>query len=145
MEADLPRGFSTVADAIALIGQHTQKEPTVDMLFLVDNSFRIREKKNFRIARVKRNEKGKIERLDSMNVEVKTKLQQEELKEAIRQKFAEITGRSLNINEVGLKRLTTAVTDEGNSLGHLQPNATSNIKLGDPIQSGVYINTNGQN
>lgn len=150
METSLPKGFIAVEDAIDLIKKHTVDKPTVDLLFLVDNVFRVRTARNFTIKRplldskgqVVRDKKGRAQMDTPVFVTIRKDLERELLREAITSKFQEFTGQQLNVAELGIKKITTAVDDEMGMTAKPQVNTKSTIKLGDEIKSGSTINTN---
>lgn len=150
MEGNLPKGFISVQKAIELINSHTKEKPTVDILFLVDNAFRVRTARNFTIKRPKVDAKGKVARDEKgkfiedvpIFVQIKKDLERELLRDAITNKFREFTGQELNIAELGIKKITTAVDDETGTTARPQANTKSTIKLGDEIKSGSTVTTN---
>lgn len=137
----LPKGFISVDDAIALIKSHTRENPVVDLPFLVDNAGRIKTAHNFTIKRVKK-EGDKWVQDEPVFVTIWEDLERELLRKAVKEKYAEFTGQTLDIAKLGLRSITTAIDDDGNNSGKMRLNTDSDIKLHDTIQSGVYMKGN---
>lgn len=141
MDGVLAPGFIRVEEAIKLINDFTREKPTVDINFLIDRIELIQEKHNLRIPMPPKtvvDDMGKRTRTadPSVNVTVRTLLEQEQLRDAIKKKYQEITGKTLNLEELGLRRTTTTVDDRSNLTGRPMVNDSSEIKLGDTINSG---------
>lgn len=147
MQETLAPGFITVAEALELINSFTREKPTVDINFLLDNMEYIQEKHNLTIKmapRLVKDDKGRIKREadPSVHITIRTTLEQEQVKDAIKRKYQEMTGKTLNVDELGLRRVTTEVGSTGNPDARPIYNSESKIKLGDTIQSGSQSTIN---
>lgn len=147
MQETLAPGFVTVQEAIEMINAFTREKPTVDINFLLDNMECVQEKHNLTIMmpqRLVKDAKGRIkrERDPSVHITIRTVLEQEQVKDAIRKKYQEMTGKTLNVEELGLRRVTTMVGSSNNPEARPMYNEESKIKLGDTIQSGSQSTIN---
>ena len=68
---------------------------------------------------------------------VKSEYERAILEHAITEHYKNVTGRSVNPEDIGLRSITTAVDDEKNAGGRLMNNDSPMIKAGDDIVSGV--------
>lgn len=133
MENNLPNGFISVEGAIALIQKDTRTNATVDVAFLVKNIPWLEKNRNFTI-KLLRHENGKIVENGIKYVAIENDYQKEMLKHAIVQHYKDLSGRDIDPETIGVRRITTAVEDD-NPNGRPRVNRTSKTNIGDTIMS----------
>lgn len=150
MQETLAPGFITVAEALDLINSFTREKPTVDINFLLDNMELIQEKHNLTIRMPRKqivdsmgNRKWTSD--PSVHITIRTLLEQEQVRDAVKKKYQEMTGKTLNVEELGLRRVTTVMDDQKNKDSRPMVNEESEIKLGDTINSGMHSQLNTDN
>ena len=133
MENNLSNGFISVEGAIALIQKDTRTNATVDVAFLVKNIPWLEKNRNFTI-KLLRHENGKIVENGIKYVAIENDYQKEMLKHAIVQHYKDLSGRDIDPETIGVRRITTAVEDD-NPKGRPRVNKTSKTNIGDTIMS----------
>lgn len=141
---NLPNGFISVEDAVALINSDTRSDAKVDTQYLVGHIDWIQEKQNFRIPLMKTVEKNgmkTVEHMGSKNVFISTSYEKELLKKTIKEHYREMAGKEYITSNV---RSVTSVADEETSGGSVRPRASkkSIAKEGAVIGEGSSITTN---
>ena len=131
MENNLSNGFISVEGAIALIQKDTRTNATVDVAFLVKNIPWLEKNRNFTI-KLLRHENGKVVENGIKYVAIENDYQKEMLKHAIIQHYKEQSGREIDPDVIGIRRVTTAVEDD-NPQGRPRMNKTSKVNIGDDI------------
>lgn len=130
---NLMPGFITVEDAIALIKKDKRDDATVDLQFLANNIPYMKVKQNYNI-RLMKTVNGRAVRNGSVYVTLYTEYDRQILLKAIQDAFEERTKLKLDVENIGLSRVTTMVDEEkGVSDGRPRTNADSTVKAGDDI------------
>lgn len=130
---NLMPGFITVEDAIALIKKDKRDDATVDLQFLANNIPYMKVKQNYNI-RLMKTVNGRAVRNGSVYVTLYTEYDRQILLKAIQDAFEERTKLKLDVENIGLSRVTTMVDEEkGASDGRPRTNAESTVKAGDDI------------
>ena len=150
---NLPPGFISIDDAVAIIKANTREDPAINMDYVVNKSVWIETNHNFRIPRIKRlkpeqiyrNRRGKIveyEEIGEYNVAVNTNYEKELLKKTILDKYRELVGHEYK--EAGVRAVST-VADDAQGREAVQPRANKPIaKEGAYIGGGETITSNGE-
>ena len=123
MQNNLPNGFISLDEAIALIKSDTRKDPKVDIDFLVRNFAYIAPAHNFTIKLLKRDASGKIVGNGERFVQFANEYETAIFEHAVSDKYKELVGHDFDKNPV--RNITTTVTDAengGNSQGRPQVN-----------------------
>lgn len=136
---NIPMGFITVEEAIKLIESDTRSNAKVDISFLLRNLPFLRVDGNYTIKKLK-HEKGKVVPGGEAFVHIDSDYRRAMLEHAIVEHYKQSTGRDIDPESIGLKKLTTAVDDEENPAGRVIKNKKSKTKIGDSIVSGVTQN-----
>lgn len=134
---NLPNGFISVDEAIALIQSDSRTNATVNVAFLVKNLPWIEKNHNFTI-KLLRHEGGKVVDNGIKYVAIESDYQKEILKHAIVEHYKEMSGREFDPETVGVRKITTAVEDD-NPQGRPKVNKTSQTNIGDTIISEERI------
>lgn len=155
MSPTLPPGFITVEDAVALINSDTRDNPVVDMDYLAAHKVwldRNGPAHNFRIPKIRmlkpeevyKTKRGKVidyEHTGDVYVQINTAYENELLKKAILDKYAELVGHEYR--ELASRGVST-VADDAEGRNAVQPRARKPMAHeGDSIGSGETITTNG--
>lgn len=135
MNNELPIGFISVEEAIKLIESDSRTNARVDAQFLLDNLPYLRVDGNYTIKKLK-HVKGKIEEDGEDTVHIFSEYQRAMLEHCIVEHWKQATGRDIDPEQIGIRKLTTAVDDEKNPQGRIANNTESDIKLGDALNSG---------
>lgn len=138
---NLPNGFISVMDAIALIESDSRSDAKVDTAFLLRNLPYLRVDGNYNIKKLK-HENGKVVEDGEVYVTISSEYEKAMLEHAITEHYKNVTGRIVDPEKIGLRSVTTAVDDEKNAGGHLMVNDKPMIKAGDDIVSGVNQTVN---
>ena len=138
---NLPNGFISVMDAIALIESDSRSDAKVDTAFLLRNLPYLRVDGNYNIKKLK-HENGKVVEDGEVYVTVSSEYEKAMLEHAITEHYKNVTGRIVDPEKIGLRSVTTAVDDEKNAGGRLMVNEKPMIKAGDDIVSGVNQTVN---
>lgn len=138
---NLPNGFISVMDAIALIESDSRSDAKVDTAFLLRNLPYLRVDGNYNIKKLK-HENGKVVEDGEVYVTVSSEYEKAMLEHAITEHYKNVTGRIVDPEKIGLRSVTTAVDDEKNAGGRLMVNDKPMIKAGDDIVSGVNQTVN---
>lgn len=138
---NLPNGFISVADAIALIESDSRTDAKVDTAFLLRNLPYLRVDGNYNIKKLK-HENGKVVEDGEVFVTISSEYERAMLEHAITEHYKNVTGRIVDPEKIGLRSITTAVDDEKNAGGRLMTNDKPMIKAGDDIVSGVNQTVN---
>ena len=152
---NLPNGFITVEEAVALINSDTRDNAVVDTQYLVSHIDWIEEAHNFRIPLVRLTTKEEAEairkrypgrrlngltNIGSKTVTIMTAYEKEYLKQAIRNHYKEVAGRDYTAPTV---RGVSSVSDEETGGGAVKPRRSKTIaKEGETIGSGSSRTTN---
>lgn len=136
---DIPVGFISVEKAIALINEDTRKDAKVDTAFLLRNLPYLRVDGNYTIKKM-RHENGRVVPDGEEFVHIFNEFERASLEHAITEHYKEVTGRSIDPETIGIRKMTTTVDDEKNPQGRISVNTSSSTKVGDDIQSGVTQN-----
>lgn len=137
MDKTLPNGFISVEEAIALIQADSRKDATVDIAFLVKNLPWLEKNHNYTI-KLLRHEGGKIVDNGIKYVAIENDYQKEMLKHAITQHYKDLSGREIDPDTIGIRKITTAIEDD-NPQGRPTINKTSSTNIGDTILSEERI------
>lgn len=137
MDKTLPNGFISVEEAIALIQADSRKDATVDIAFLVKNLPWLEKNHNYTI-KLLRHEGGKIVNNGIKYVAIENDYQKEMLKHAITQHYKDLSGREIDPDTIGIRKITTAIEDD-NPQGRPTINKTSSTNIGDTILSEERI------
>lgn len=137
MDKTLPNGFISVEEAIALIQADSRKDATVDIAFLVKNLPWLEKNHNYTI-KLLRHEGGKIVDNGIKYVAIENDYQKEMLKHAITQHYKDLSGREIDPDTIGIRKITTAIEDN-NPQGRPTINKTSSTNIGDTILSEERI------
>lgn len=152
---NLPTGFISVEDAVALIKTNTFKEPTVDIRWLVSHIDWIEEAHNFRIPKVRLITKeeytkymedhhgrrpSELVTLGSEFVPITTSYDKESLKKAIRDNYRDIVGH--DYQEVHTRGITTVKDEETGNTERPRTTKKTIAKEGDLIGAGISTTTN---
>ena len=133
-----PKGFITVNDAIALIQSDSRKDATVDVAFLVRNLPWLEKNRNYTI-KLLRHENGKVVENGVKTVFISNDYEKEMLKHAIITHYTDLSGRSIDPDTIGIRKISTAVDAENNPQGRPMINKDSTTKIGDSIISEERI------
>lgn len=136
---NIPLGFISVEEAIKLIESDTRTNAKVNVSFLLRNLPFLRVDGNYTIKKLK-HEKGKVVPDGEAFVHIDSDYHRAMLEHAIVEHYKQVTGREIDPESIGLRKLTTAVDDEENPTGHVIKNKKSKTKMGDAIVSGVTQN-----
>ena len=137
-EQPLKNSFVTIDEAIEIINSDTRKNPVVDITKMVNSLPHLRERGNFRIPLLTRDETGKIVKNGSRFTTINSSWDKSRLEHAIVEhyKVVDKLHRTINPEEVGLKSLTTAIDDDKNTQGRLRVNDKPMTKYGDNTNGG---------
>lgn len=135
MQNNIPVGFISVNDAIALINSDTRSDAKVDTAFLLRNLPYLRVDGNYTIKKLK-HEDGRVVDDGETFVHVNNDYERAMLEHAITEHYRTVTGNMVNPETIGLRSMTTTVDDEKNASGRLMVNGAPNIKVGDELGSG---------
>lgn len=135
MQNNIPVGFISVNDAIALINSDTRSDAKVDTAFLLRNLPYLRVDGNYTIKKLK-HEDGRVVDDGETFVHVNNDYERAMLEHAITEHYRAVTGNMVNPETIGLRSMTTTVDDEKNASGRLMVNGAPNIKVGDELGSG---------
>lgn len=134
----LPPGFITVEDAIALIKKDRREEATVDLQFLVNNLPYLQAKHNYNIRLLKtvtdENGQRRVVRDGSVYVTLYTEYDKQILLRAITDAYKERTNIALSEDAVGVNKVTSLIDEEKQNLdARVRLNESSKTKVGDDI------------
>lgn len=136
MNNNIPTGFISVEDAIRLIESDTRSNAKVDTAFLLRNLPYLRVDGNYTIKKLKHKD-GKVVPAGETFVHISSDYQRSMLEHAIVEHYKMVTGRDIDPQTIGVKKLMTTVDDEKNVAGRILPNTESATKIGDNLVSGV--------
>jgi len=136
---NIPLGFISVEEAIKLIEADTRTNAKVNVSFLLRNLPFLRVDGNYTIKKLK-HENGKVVPDGEAFVHIDSDYHRAMLEHAIVEHYKQVTGREIDPESIGLRKLTTTVDDEENPAGHVIKNKKSKTKMGDAIVSGVTQN-----
>ena len=142
MNNSLPAGFISVEEAIKLIESDTRSNAKVDTAFLLTNLPYLRVDGNYTIKKLK-HENGKVVNDGETFVYIDSDYHRSMLEHAITEHYKMVTGRDIDPETIGIKKLSTAVDDEKNPQGRIVANKESETKLGDNIVSGTVKTIGG--
>ena len=138
MDNTQPKGFISIEEAISLIQADSRTDATVDVAFLVKNLPWLEKNKNYTI-KLLRHENGKVVENGVKTVFIKDEYQREMLKHAIVSHYTELSGRSIDPDTIGIRKISTAVDSDKNPQGRPMVNTDSTTKIGDSIVSEERI------
>lgn len=134
----LPEGFITVEQAVKLINSDTRAKATVDMRYLVNNIPYIETKHNFTIFMAKHNN-GRVERAGVTRCYIADDYEKYLLIRTIKEHYKAMSGKSLNVEEIGIKRNTTTIDTEKNAQGRPMVNLDSTTEVGTAITNDTRV------
>lgn len=109
----LPEAFISVDDAIKLINSDSRDNAVVDVQKMVATIKFLRKGKTFRIPLIKSiNKRPWIQKIGSKYIIPKNEFERASVEHAIIGKFAEETGRELDVESMGLKKVNTVMDGE---------------------------------
>lgn len=130
---NLMPGFITVEDAVALIKKDKRDDATVDLQFLANNIPYMKVKQNYNI-RLMKTVDGRAVRNGSLYVTLYTEYDRQILLKAIQDAFEERTKIKLDIENIGINRVTSMIDEEQSITdARVRGNMGSTIKPGDDI------------
>lgn len=135
MQNNIPVGFVSLNEAIALINSDTRSDAKVDTAFLLRNLPYLRVDGNYTIKKMK-HEDGRVVGDGETFVHINNEYERAMLEHAITEHYRVVTGNIVNPETIGLRSLTTTVDDEKNAGGRLMENTNPSIKAGDELGSG---------
>ena len=136
MDNNIPTGFISVEEAISLIESDTRSNAKVDTAFLLRNLPYLRVDGNYTIKKLK-HEKGKVVDAGEEFVHIFSDYQRSMLEHTIIEHYKMVTGRDIDPESIGIKKLMTTVDDEKNLSGRIMRNTESSTKVGDTLVSGA--------
>lgn len=136
MNNNIPTGFISVEEAISLIESDTRSNAKVDTAFLLRNLPYLRVDGNYTIKKLK-HENGKVVDAGEEFVHILSDYQRSMLEHAIIEHYKIVTGRDIDPESIGIKKLMTTVDDEKNLSGRIMRNTESSTKVGDTLVSGT--------
>ena len=136
MNDNIPTGFISVEKAISLIESDTRSNAKVDTAFLLSNLPYLRVDGNYTIKKLK-HENGKVVDAGEEFVHISSDYQRSMLEHAIVEHYKLVTGRDIDPESIGIKKLMTTVDDEKNMSGRIMRNTESSTKIGDNLVSGA--------
>lgn len=139
MNNNLPAGFISVDEAIKLIESDTRTNAKVDASFLLRNLPFLRVDGNYNIKKVK-HENGKVVEDGEAFVHIDSDYHRSMLEHAIVEHYKQASGRDIDPETIGIRRLSTEVDDEKNPQGRIVANKKSKTKVGDNLVSGLTQN-----
>lgn len=135
MDNNLPTGFISVEEAIKLIESDTRSDAKVDPDFLLRNLPFLRVDGNYTI-RKKKHEKGRVVDDGNTRCHIFNDYQRSMLEHAIVEHYKQASGRDIDPETIGIRKLSTEVDDENNPQGRIISNRKSSTKVGDNMMSG---------
>ena len=136
MNNNIPTGFISAEEAISLIETDTRSNAKVDTAFLLRNLPYLRVDGNYTIKKLK-HENGKVVDAGEEFVHIFRDYQRSMLEHAIIEHYKMVTGRDIDPESIGIKKLMTTVDDEKNLSGRIMQNTESSTKVGDTLVSGA--------
>lgn len=111
----LPEAFISVDDAIKLINSDTRDNAVVDVQRMLASIKFLRVNKTFRIPLIKSiNKRPWIQKIGSKYIIPKNEYERTNVEHAIVSKFTEETGRDINVESMGLKKVNTVMDEKNN-------------------------------
>lgn len=139
MNNNVPTGFISIEEAIKLIESDTRANATVDADFLLRNLPYLRVDGNYTIKKLK-HENGKVVEDGETFVHIDSDYHRAMLEHTIVEHYKHATGRQIDPEQIGIKKLSTTVDDEKNPQGRITRNRNSKTKFGDSLESGTVKN-----
>lgn len=137
-QQNLPRGFISIEEAIKLIESDTRKDAKVDTSFLLRNLPYLRTDGNYTIKKLRHDkETGRVVNNGEVFVMVTSDYEKEMLKHAIVEHYRNVTGRTIDPDNIGLRSLTTTVDEETNLGAAIINNDKPTIKPGEDLGTGT--------
>ena len=136
MDNNIPTGFISVEKAISLIESDTRSNAKVNTAFLLRNLPYLRVDGNYTIKKLK-HENGKVVDDGEEFAHIFSDYQRSMLEHAIIEHYKMVTGRDIDPESIGIKKLMTTVDDEKNLSGRIMRNTESSTKVGDTLVSGA--------
>lgn len=111
----LPEAFISIDDAIKLINSDTRNNAVVDVQKMMASIKFLRKNKTFRIPLVKSIDRRPwTQKIGSKYIIPKNEFERTNVEHAIVSKFAEETGRQIDVESMGLKKVNTVMDDNNN-------------------------------
>ncbi len=137
-QQNLPRGFISIEEAIKLIESDTRKDAKVDTSFLLRNLPYLRTDGNYTIKKLRHDkETGRVVGNGEVFVMITSDYEKEMLKHAIVEHYRNVTGRTIDPDNIGLRSLTTTVDEETNLGAAIINNDKPTIKPGEDLGTGT--------
>ena len=136
MDNNIPTGFISVEEAISLIESDTRSNAKVGTAFLLRNIPYLRVGGNYTRQKLK-HENGKVVDAGEEFVHIFSDYKRSMLEHAIIEHYKMVTGRDIDPESIGIKKLMTTVDDEKNLSGRIMQNTESSTKVGDTLVSGA--------
>lgn len=137
-QQNLPRGFISIEEAIKLIESDTRKDAKVDTSFLLRNLPYLRTDGNYTIKKLRHDkETGRVVSNGEVFVMITSDYEKEMLKHAIVEHYRNVTGRTIDPDNIGLRSLTTTVDEETNLGAAIIHNDKPTIKPGEDLGTGT--------
>lgn len=137
-QQNLPRGFISIEEAIKLIESDTRKDAKVDTSFLLRNLPYLRTDGNYTIKKLRHDkETGRVVDNGEVFVMITSDYEKEMLKHAIVEHYRNVTGRTIDPDNIGLRSLTTTVDEETNLGAAIINNDKPTIKPGEDLGTGT--------
>lgn len=137
-QQNLPRGFISIEEAIKLIESDTRKDAKVDTSFLLRNLPYLRTDGNYTIKKLRHDkETGRVVNNGEVFVMITSDYEKEMLKHAIVEHYRNVTGRTIDPDNIGLRSLTTTVDEETNLGAAIINNDKPTIKPGEDLGTGT--------
>lgn len=133
---NLPAGFISVQDAIKLIESDSRKDAKVDTEFLLRNLPYLRVDGNYTIKKLK-HKGGKVVSDGETFVQIRSEYDRAILEHAITEHYRNVTGVTVDPEQIGLASLTTTVDEDKNPSGLIANNPDPGVKFGDDLVSGT--------
>lgn len=132
----LPAGFISVQEAIKLIESDTRKDAKVDCEFLLRNLPYLRVDGNYTIKKSK-HKNGRVVPDGETFVQIRSEYERAILEHAITEHYRNVSGITVDPEQIGLNSYTTTVDDEKNPTGLISINEKPGIKFGEELGSGT--------
>ena len=128
----------TIEEAIKLIESDTRKDAKVDTSFLLRNLPYLRTDGNYTIKKLRHDkETGRVVGNGEVFVMITSDYEKEMLKHAIVEHYRNVTGRTIDPDNIGLRSLTTTVDEETNLGAAIINNDKPTIKPGEDLGTGT--------
>lgn len=133
-KGNLPKGFITIDDALALMEADTRTNPVVDTSFMMRHYTYSRTGGNFTIPLLARDAQGKIYRKGETFIHFEGEEDLWKFRGALKRHYKALAGKEIDENPV--RHISTAVDPEKNPQGRPIPNDKPITKAGQDLGSG---------